>query len=630
MQKIISFAAAWLSLMFTGCLCGASHIASETGDVRVVDASVEARTSADAAVEENDSAAWESCGELGTHFVEAVALSPDARWIAYASSATVTILDSMNGQVVRVLSASPYPSSGAMALAFTAEGDRLYLGTIIGVHEFALADGQLLRTTRLLRGCCGTSHVAVAANAGIALAYSEGMRVANLRDGTIRDLPITVYSTSDFDISPDGTLGVFASREGASLIRLADAAVVRTLPFSCSGFSFSPDGNYIACSHIGTPSSDDLQVASDPIASFTRTDGSSEIYTLRGTMQATTKPTWAPNGQRLYIGGRHEILEAAAGESSIRLDLTALARIPTHTAPRVLAADNQGHVYGGANHIWSVLRIPRRDETGWMRAGALSATEYPLAFDAEGRVLADGVIWNVDSGLAERIVDPFARLAALSKDGSLLAHVEGAHLHIDRGGHQEQRLVLPFVPTAIAIDGDLVVLASMARLAVIRWTTAETTAAIDLPLRSVPRMVEISPDARSALVDARVFDLSSGADVTPTAMRTAYFRNTWSLATYVDDGRLAFASDPFSVYARDGSFALTAAPGLSVRNVARLGHSLIAATWQGIERFDADTLTHTLLQPGTGNFFEGSLASNPEHTKIAAQGNRHINLYCRQ
>ncbi len=626
-----------------GCSCGTTHMLDDAG---VGDAaarpdgapSLDDAPPPDAAPGDafvTPPSTLSACGALGDGDIAAAAVSPDGSRYAVAGFDTVRLVDARTGLLLRTLGESAARSGSASAIAFDDDGTRLWLGNSDGLRELAIDDGRVLRDITVARGCCGVSHVAIAPAAGVALAYSEGFRVVDLTSGTVRDLELTGPSIDEFDVSPDGTLGAFVGPDGLVLVRLADGSSVRTFALrGAQSARFSPDGSRLAVEIRDTSTPEPTYVVA-----VVRTDGTGSPVTLTSLPVSLAFPmAWAPDGARVHVGlDDGSILELTVSDTALVLTGS---RVSPIDHPYTLAVSGDGSVFTTRQHATAIDADGSRR---WLRAGSTdNAARHDVAFDARGNLLADGVLWDVSTGLAVRVLDAARGRAALDVEGRALAWIEGDFVIVEIDGEVVTRFRATVDPDAsdraeaIAIDARAVILASRTEVAVLGRSTGLPFSRNPITVRSDIMLLERSPDGLHLLVGTeedppQVISLLGGRNDTPEGLTSGVVRGP-DAVRFLPDGRIAAALFPtrsLRLSALDGT--TTEVPQVPlVRGTALSSRGeLVALRLDGLSLHDATSFEELMfLDEGRASPQLNAVAISPDSTRIAWTSRERIEIVC--
>lgn len=630
--------------MLAGCSCGTTHMLDDAG---VGDAAARpdaAPILGDAA--QSDAAPSDAfvtpptdlraCGALGDGEIAAAAVSADGSLYAMAGFDTVRLVDARTGLLLRTLGEGTGRSGSASAIAFDEDGSRLWVGTSDGIRELATDDGRSLRDIRVARGCCGVSHVAIAPAAGVALAYSEGFRVIDLTTGTVRDLALTGALIDDFDVSPDGALGAFVAPAGVLLVSLVDGSTVRTIPLrGAHAARFSPDGSRIAVA-IRDASTPDVAL----VVAVVRTDGTGAPSSRVLPVSLSFPLAWSTDGL-VHVGlDDGTVLALAAPDEGSELAPVGPSRRLPIADPYTLSVSADGSVLATRQHAAAVAAD---GSLRWLRAGSTSRVPmHEMAFDARGNLLADGVLWDLATGLAVRALDPALGRAALDADGRALAWIEEGFVTVEIDGELAARFRATVDPEgtdeaeAIAIDARSVILASRSRVAVVGRDTGLPFSSDPITARSQIVTLERSPDGLHLLVGTledppQVISLLGGRDDTPEGLTSGVVRSP-DAVRFLPDGRIAAALFPtrnLALHSLDGT--RTEVPEVPlVRGTALSSDGeLVALRLDGVSLHDAASFGELMFLGETGAAPQlNAVAISPDSTRVAWTSRERIEIAC--
>lgn len=425
---LLAFACILLST--AGCRCGISHEIPGAEAGSPVDAAVpgDGPMPSDAFVPRDG---WmppdafvpgpvQPCGQLGIGAPSAAALSPDETLVALSSPRADLLVDAVTG-AARPLAVPPTRTDEGRAsgAAFSADGARVWLASATRLREYDVASGSLLRELEL-----AATEIAFARAASRAVAYIEALGrfvVVDLAAWTFSPLPdLGARLPSGFDLSPDATVLVVLGTSGLHVHRLSDGSLIQTIAAETPRRAlFSPDGSMLAYTADGF---DDVGLARR------ETSGTYASLSVPFGFGPAPRPlAWSSDGVLHTIDASGEL--ARIGISGTSVGAVGLGRSPMGFGARILVA-RDGSVYGFGPHAQrhepDAGAFDRNRRVSWVRAGDMGeAPLRSLAFDASGQLLADGVLWNLSSGLSARVLSPRINASALDRAGTTLVWCNG-------------------------------------------------------------------------------------------------------------------------------------------------------------------------------------------------------------
>ncbi|HEX5503331.1 MAG TPA: WD40 repeat domain-containing protein [Thermomicrobiales bacterium] len=242
---------------------------------------------------------------------DAVAWSPDGRWLATASAGlprTIRLWRVADGAPLDTLTG---PTRAIVQLAWSADGATLA----------AVSDGKTVRLWRVdagrgesLRTLATTDYlrcVAVSPDGRLVAAGGDrAIRVWQVGDGRlVRTLATPTQVTASIAFSPDGQ--VLAAGGGIGTLwlwRVSDGVLVRTIAGhsdkaiheALSAVAFSPDGRFLATGSGSTPSG---TPARDTTVRLWRVRDGTLVKTFTGHSRPVTSIAWSPDGRTVVSGG---------------------------------------------------------------------------------------------------------------------------------------------------------------------------------------------------------------------------------------------------------------------------------------------------------------------------------------
>jgi hypothetical protein len=606
-----------LLLLLSGCHC-ASHERPPG-----IDAGVAPDAMPDAP---DDAGHAPACGQITTHFAFASALSPDGALYAYSHQGLATVLDAETGLYLRTLGTPQLSGTTTHEMVFSDDGSKLFLATMVGARVLDVADGRVLVDVALAESLRSVSGGVVAARAEIAiLEYRSELVLVDLADGSTRTLPITLETRGrNFDVSPDGSLLAIGQEESLVIVRVDDGSVVRTLPLGNSNdrVVFSPDGSLVAVTHGGGGTDHVL-------AEVARVDGSGSLGTVT---DAAAPPrvvaaTWAPDGRTLHLlRSFAEIVNVSVGEG---LTLERRIRLPI-AGFRSLIATEQAF-YGGADHAW---RTEADGTLAWVHAGDFTGDEFkPIAFTPSGDVLAGGIVWNVETAVASRVLDGLRGRAIVREDA--IAWIDDDGAHVEDG---EQRVYpLPFDPDALAMDDETLTIADAEEVAIVdradgamlaRYSHGGGGRSILLLATSADGRLMVLGEGTESI---RILVRMTGEDVTPGERLPGFNGSTG--AAFLRDGQLALANganlrvlDPATGAVREMESAVGA------KAVAELpSGDLVVSDLSGLSIVEGRMLTVRSRVEGPMHppfAYTTAIATSPDGARVAQVDRRGLGIYC--
>jgi hypothetical protein len=565
------------------------------------------------------------CGELGTHRAEASALSRDGSLYAYAFGDFLTVLDAETGAVVS-RSLVGEGGEGALALEFARDGARVFLASGRSIRTLPVAGPEVL-SHRVVFGMSLEVTTEIARDGEIALTEQEDrMFVVSFSDGSTRPLAVELASIGNFAISSDGTIVAFAQVGSVVIARLDDGSIVRSIDVPAGSeldlIEFAPDGQLVAVAHA------DPDALDTTLVHVARVDGSAVTELReRASEIGPTALAWAPDSSALYVTTGAEVVRAELAPSP--LSVAAESRMAAPLARlRTLAVDGEGHVYAGGEHV---TRVDRDGVTSWARAGELTrAIDRRVGFDDAGRLLADGVLWDLETGLAGRILDERTGRVAIGDEGRELAWIEGEELVIE--GESAQRIALPFDPAIVDVEPSAVVIANEAEIAVVDRESGEVSARVRHQAGpGTPMILDRSPDGRFVVLGARadrmrLVDLATEADA---PLNAAHARGS-SAALFTVDGRLAYQWYQYGgLLVRDVDASSERRVELPFFGVAELpARGLVVAEATGVSLLDAETLDSLGRLERPWVFGDAAVGASADGTRAAVLTGGRASIIC--
>jgi WD40 repeat protein len=221
--------------------------------------------------------------------IEAVAFSPNGRFLASPSRRFINIWNVSDGTLVKQLDAFAYTSG----LAFSPDGRLLASGDSNGIRVWLIDTGGPMYSLDFESPSGGYPRVAFSPDGNLlAIASHETPKIMNINDGSLRSLedPHTGGAMS-VSFSPDSKLLASASSDGKiNIWNVTDGRLTNSLDGHTDqvfGASFSPDGSILA-----SGSKDNT------VRLWSVVDGALKL-TLEGHEFAITSVAFSPDGKLL-------------------------------------------------------------------------------------------------------------------------------------------------------------------------------------------------------------------------------------------------------------------------------------------------------------------------------------------